>query len=259
MADQDLLRFHKAVRVVGQAPRHDQRTLKMRTYTTSDLPPAPKTFALPGLPTTTPTIYANDRYGCCTKAAWAGLSYSLSMAAGVLPPFNYTDEEVVQMYEQCDGFDPRRPGTDNGSDGLTTLKYLQASGAFGHAPLAYLALDLKSIADYKTASRYFGGTYLGVDLPRAWQGRSTWDVSMLGCLKGKWAPGSWGGHMIYGRPVYTPDYLEILTWQQVYRITWKAVLRYMCEAWAVVALDFKSPDGFDDVRLMQDLHSVKAA
>ena len=161
----DLLQFHKCAPVNKQHARHDKRNLLLVNYTRA-LASAPESYELPSIPDTTPSYYGNDLYGDCTKAAYAGMVYSVSTAAG--RPFNYTDDQVEQMYTECDGFDLGKPNTDNGSDGLTTLKYLQKSGAFGHAPTAYLALHSGDMEEIKLSARYFGGVYLGVALPKAW-------------------------------------------------------------------------------------------
>ena len=249
----DLKTFHKSVPVIKQHARHDKRTLALSTYV-SALAPAPDAYGLLGIPDTTPTIYGNDRYGDCTKAAYAGMVYSLSTAAR--KPFNYSDDQVIQMYEQCDGFDPAKPLTDNGSDGLTTLKYLAKSGAFGHAPLAYMALCKGNLDEMKLACRYFGGVYIGIELPLAWQGSTTWDVSPFGLTSGKWAPWSWGGHMIYGKARYTGDYFEILTWKETYKLTPKAYQTYADEAYSILVPDFESPDGFNDTQLAADIAAI---
>ena len=251
--DRTLLKLHCSFRLGKQHARTDKRTLLLTDYTPTLAAP-PAAWSLPLIPDTTPTLYGNDTVGDCTKAAYAGMVRSLAAAAE--KPFNYTDADVLKMYEECDGYNPKDPNTDNGSDGLTTLKYLRKTGALGHAPLAYLALDAKNPAEYKMASRYFGGVYVGIALPLAWQGQKTWGTSLFGCRSGKWAPGSWGGHMIYGKARYTPDYLEILTWAETYRLTWAAVKVYPDEAYAVITPDFVSPDGFDDVRLEADLAAI---
>lgn len=254
--DRTLFEFHRSFQLGKQHARTDKRTLRLTDYTPTLAAP-PASWSFPQIPDTTPTLYGNDDVGDCTKAAYAGMVYSLATAAA--KPFNYTDAQVLGMYEQCDGYKPSDPDTDNGSDGLTTLKYLTKTGGFGHAPLSYLALDPLAPAEYQMASRYFGGIYLGIRLPQAWQGQTTWGTSLFGCRGGKWAPGSWGGHMIYGKARYTPDYLEILTWAATYRLTWAAVKVYPDEAYAVITPDFVSPDGFDDVKLTTDLAAIHGA
>lgn len=248
-----LQEFHKQVIVNKQAPRHDQRTLKLASYSV-ELPPAPQSYRLAGIPETTPTLYGNDEVGDCTKAAYAEEVYTLSSAAG--KPFNYTDTEVLDMYAQCDGWVKGDPRTDNGSDGLTTLKFLTKSGAYGHAPLAYLGINFRHAHDLRLALRYFGGAYTGIRLPQAWQGSKEWGTSWWGA-RGRWAPGSWGGHMVYLRPSYNTDHIEVFTWGEVYQLTWKAASTYIDESWAILVPDFKSPDGFDDVKLRQDLAQVQ--
>jgi hypothetical protein len=250
----DLRQFHKSLPVLKQPARHDKRNLMFAKYTQA-LAAAPEAYSLPNIPSVTPTYYGNDLYGDCTKAAYAGMVYSLSTAAG--SSFNYTDAQVEQMYSECDGFDPAKPKTDNGSDGLTTLKYLQKSGAFGHAPVAYLALQLGNAEEMRLGARYFGGLYMGVALPKAWQGETTWDASPFGLTSGKWAPWSWGGHMIYGKARYTPDYLEFLSWKTTYKITWKALNIYPDELYCVIVPDFVSPDGFDSAKLQADLVTMQ--
>lgn len=252
--DRELYRFHRSAPCNKQAARHDRRMLLQAKYTAA-LAPAPTEYALPGMPDTAPSIWLNDVEGDCTKAAWAGLIYSLSTAKGA--SFVYSDDQVQQMYEQCDGYVPGNQATDNGSDGLTTLKYLVSSGADGHAPQAYLACALGNVIDAKIAARYLGGLYLGLMMPLAWQGQTTWDVSRFGYTAGKWAPGSWGGHMVYGKPKYTADYLELLTWKTTYRLTWRAYSKYVDEPFSVIVPDFRSPDGFSTAQLEGDLAQVQ--
>lgn len=250
-----LFYHHHAMKLGKRPARHDKRTLFLADYVAS-LPKAPDNYRLSGIPDTTPTLWENDKYGDCTKAAWAGLVYSVSQAAG--KPFLYPDDDVLFLYEDCDGFRPSDPSTDNGSDGLTTLNYLMKSGAFGHPPHAFVQLQSGKAEEYRLAASYIGGVYIGIALPRAWQGKTVWDVP-LGGPSGDGAPWSWGGHMIYGKAEYNNQGPKILTWGQTYQLTWDAYEAYVDEAYAVIAEDFQSPDGFDHNQLQQDLAAIKAA
>lgn len=251
----DLFKFHRSVVCNKRAPRHDLRMLLQAKYTLA-LDPPPDEYALAGMPDAAPSYWMNDTLGDCTKASWADLIFSLSTAAG--RPFVYADGQVEEMYEQCDGYVPGDPATDNGSDGLTTLQYLVKSGANGHAPEAYLQAALGNVNDAKIAARYLGGLYTGLTLPTAWQGETTWDVSPQGSTSGVWAPGSWGGHMVYLQASYTPDYVKLSTWKETYLLTWPAYCLYVDEPFSVIVPDFASPDGFDTATMEADLAAVRS-
>ena len=252
--DAELLKFHRSIVCNKQPARHDRRMLVQSKYTAALAPP-PDEYTLAGIPQTAPSYWFNNTLGDCTKAAYADVIFSLSTAAG--KPFVFPDKTVLQWYKKCDGYVWGNPATDNGGDGLSTLKFLVRNGATGHAPQAYMQAALGSVSDAKIAARYLGGLYTGLMLPLAWQGETTWDVSPQGLTTGVWAPGSWGGHMTYLQANYTPDYIKLSTWETTYILTWPAYCLYLDEPFSVIVPDFVSPDGFDTAAMKADQAQVQ--
>ena len=82
---------------------------------------------------------------------------------------------------------------------------------------------------------------------------------------GDGAPGSWGGHSVpivgYGVDGEGNAGTEVITWGQVYDMTWGFVDNYVEEAWAVLSADWIEPDklapsGFSLSELQADLRDV---
>lgn len=111
----------------------------------------------------------------------------------------------------------------------------------------------------KQAIYYFGGVYIGVELPNTAQEQpDTWDVVSI---TGDGAPGSWGGHAVplVGYP--DSDSFWTYTWGKKVKVTSRFLAEYMSEAYAIVSTDItgadnKSPEGFDLPALLANLSEV---
>jgi len=182
---------------------------------------------------------ANDTLGDCTIA---GISHLLQLwttltGAPVVP----TDAQVIAEYSRLCGYVPGDPSTDNGgveSDLLTTW---QSGGIFGHKIDGFVGVNPQSAIQMRDAIHYFGGAYLGVELPISAQDQDIWDVPAGGAT-GDGEPGSWGGHCVLG-VVADPRYVGLITWGSIKLATWSWIYTYCSEAYALLSQDWMTPSG----------------
>lgn len=267
-AQHALLGFHRFTKLGKRAPRHDKRTLKFRDYARgAALAPPPAACSWTTKIALWPML-ANDRLGDCTCAGaghmvecWTGNAKTLFMP---------TDAEAISMYEAVGGYVPGNNSTDNGADEVTVLNYWRQTGFANHKIEAYVSVDAANAIEVRQAIQLFGGVYIGLAMPMAWQGETIWDAPSSGVLArlyralvkdSDWTAGSWGGHAVpllaYDNNGYTP-----ITWGSAsYRITNAGLATYCDEMYACVSEDFIAtngldPSGFDLAQLMVDLQGV---
>jgi hypothetical protein len=229
----------------------DSRTLKLAKYISTTLPaPPPARDWTKGIANW--GMMLNDKLGCCTIAAVAHAVqvFSANTASEVTVP----DAQVLQYYEQWDGYKPSEPNTDSGGVELNVLTNWQKS-AFGvHKLIAYADPAYTNLEQIRQAINLFGGVYIGVSLPITAQTQTVWDVVPNGGESAK--PGSWGGHAVFV-PKYDADGFTCITWGELKTMTvafWNA---YVDEAHALLSHDWLakkgSPSGFKLAELKTDL------
>ena len=185
---------------LGKNPRKiDSRTLQLKNFTAvpPQRPPKKKSW-LTGIPSI--PIYKNDVLGCCVISMMAHMLDQWSyLTTGKI--IGFTDQQIIEMYTAIGGYDPNAPlnpdgsnPTDNGCVMLDALNYWRETGFCGYKMEAYVSANPRSPTEFEQAIALFGNTAIGVELPVAVQGSSTWDNPPN--LTGDWAPGSWGGHAI---------------------------------------------------------------
>lgn len=241
-------------------PRPDQmrKALRFARYViASQLPPPPPSNQWSTKPGPNWGMMVNDQLGDCTCAA---MGHQLQAWTGnVGTEFTAPDPAIVQAYSAISGYNPQTGANDNGAVIQDALNYWRTQGVAGHTIAAFVMVDPKQHDDIKTASRMFGGVYLGVDLPRGSQNQQVWSVPNHVRLwrQREWAPGSWGGHAIYC-PDYDADGLTCITWGAPMKMTWAWFDAYCTEAYAALSPDWfdgtkVAPSGFDFATLSTDL------
>jgi hypothetical protein len=253
-------------RCLGRRPaRLDTRTLRFATYAKA-LPPAPDLCDwakhTPAWP-----MMLNDRLGDCTIASaghliqeWTANAYG---GTGAVVP----DAEILETYQAVTGYNPSDPNSDRGAYEIDVLNYWRTKGVGGHKIWAYASVSPKNHEHVKQATYLFGGLYIGLALPIAAQAQldagQAWDVTVAR-LRGKWQPGSWGGHAV---PIvaYDASWITVVTWGRLQKMSWSFHDAYCEEAYAVLGgSDWMkgknpvAPNGFDLATLQADLKAVAA-
>lgn len=240
--------------------RRDPRTLRLMDYA-SNLPPAPDSCNLTSKLTNI-GMMLNDSLGDCTCATVGHIIQQWTAENGnqIIVP----DAAILALYEKVGGYIPGQDSTDNGAVALDVLNYWTKNGIAGRQPLmGYTCLDTNHVAQLKAAVYYFGNAYIGVELPLSSENQDVWSVPFFGTF-GKGAKGSWGGHAI---PVcaYDKDYVYVITWGVIKKMTWGFFKTYCDEAYALLSMDWinnltkLAPGNFDLPSLQMDLTTIKEA
>jgi hypothetical protein len=258
---------HPKFKLGKRAPRLDPRTFKLSKYLPKAIPPAPIADGYLTKVGTWP-MYLNDTLGDCAIASAAHIIQQEVIYAGTGTPI--TNADVLLGYEKVGNYVPGEPTTDNGCDLLTALNYWRSTGYGGHKIAAYVSVDYTNPLEVQQAIAIFGSVYLGVQLPLSAQNPTQtganpcWSVPSTG-LAGDGSPGGWGGHAIpaLGFSADPKGYpgLEVISWGQVYDMTWNFLAAYGDEAYAVASPDWvekngRSPSGFLWNDLLADLEAL---
>lgn len=175
---------------LGKNPaRHDPRTFDYAKYRTGASTPPPQAHWGHGIPF---AMLANDKYGDCVEAGYAHMVQVWGDRAG--KPFVPDDTDTLAAYTAITGFNPNDPSTDKGTEILTAVNYWKSTGMDGHQITAYAALNPVNQNQMEEAIAFFGGAYIGLQLPISAQSQvgQEWTVT-----QGKDAQaGSWGGHCL---------------------------------------------------------------
>jgi hypothetical protein len=252
----------------GKRPKRTDllgRTLRLSKYTAALAPP-PITADWLSIIKSYP-MDGNDILGDCCEAAMAHIEQWWSASAG--RPWTPTLQQVIAAYSAIGGYIPGQPNTDNGSDMLTMLNYWRQTGLDGHKIYAFLALDPAKPVEFMQSIVLFGGAIIGIQLPVSAQtpivglnGYPAWIKPPN--MHGDNAP---GGHCTptgqYGVDAKGNKGIEIVTWGQLYDVTWAYLAAYADECYVAISYDWieangKSPSGFDLAQLEADLRLVTA-
>lgn len=186
----------------------------------------------------------NDNWGDCVCAGDCHICVqqtAYGTPAAVVP----TTDQALAIYSSIGGFNPNAgpPGsnpTDNGATVQDGLNYLRKTGVSGFKIAAFGELDVKDYNQIKLGVSQFGGLSIGINLPNS---------AMTQFNTGQpWTPvkGSPndGGHcvIVVG---YDADWLYVVTWGQVQRMSWAFWAEYVEEAWAVIDAMWTNATGLD--------------
>jgi hypothetical protein len=250
-------------RLGGGTPRVDPRTLRVSKYTKA-LPSPPPESGLVSLVKEWP-VFLNDVIGDCAQAAFLHMREQWTAYAG--KPLIPTNGDALDLYEGSTGYNPNNPASDQGTVLLDFLNYLRQKGLI----VAYAAVNPLDTTEIQQTVVTFGGAYIGIALPITAQnpptGNNGLSVWLAQGLSGNGQPGSWGGHCVpivgYGVDSQGDGGTEVVTWGQLYDMTYGFIAAYCTEAYAIVTQDWieadgKSPSGFDITQLLADLQAVTA-
>lgn len=217
---------------------------------TAPLPPPPASVDYTTRVDSWP-MFDNDSIGDCTIASVAHL-IQLYTSFTKASPVIVEQANIVKAYSDCGGYDGT-PATDNGAFEINVLKYWMSTGINAGGIMdkisGFAKVNPLNSNEVKYAVYWFGGLYIGMNMPKSWQTVQDNKWKMGSDLAGDNAPGTWGGHAV---PVvaYDEDSLTIISWGDEFELSWDAFNTYCEEAWAVISPDFmnqmgKTPSNFD--------------
>ena len=92
------------------------------------------------------------------------------LTSGAGNQYIYSEDEILQLYEEIGGYVPGHPNTDDGCDEQTALNYWQHNGAPSgtHKIAGWLAVNGSNPSEYRTALWLFENLYFGLELPDKW-------------------------------------------------------------------------------------------
>jgi hypothetical protein len=242
-----------AYRFGKHPPKIDYRTLRLKNYLTSQLPPPPASYDVLSrvyqkLDTSSPTnlfpMDGNDTLGDCTIAA---LAHAITTYRGLVGKKSIMAKtDVVKLYLRLTG------GVDSGLNELDVLNYWRKNAVSGDKILAYVSIDVKNHTNLEQAIRLFGGVYLGFQV-------------QANCIqefdaRQPWTPGplTQDGHAVFAVG-YDSGGVTVLTWGNTQKATWAWWDECVDEAYAILPPEAKKSDfepGFNFDQLQADLAAV---
>jgi hypothetical protein len=182
-----------------------------------------------------PLIYPLFRNGDLSDCVLASAGHSqITQSANSGVEVAITDDEIVDAYKRLAGYVEGEPSTDNGASMLAVGQACVRGAPIAGRTLAAIVVIDPSDADMlEAASEFFGGLWLGWDLPLAWKETDIWDVSPNGSTSGVWRPRSWGGHATHS-PAWSPALRGLKTWTEDKPYTPAAAQVYCEEAYGLI-------------------------
>jgi hypothetical protein len=226
------------------------------------MPPPPQSVDYTTRVTSWP-MFDNDTLGNCTVAA-IGHLIQLYSSYTKPAPLVMSNANIINTYSDVGGYVSGDSSTDNGAVEQDVLNYWMNHGVpvndIVNKITGFAKINVAKKTELQYALYWFGGAYIGIDLPLAWQSTSNWE--MPSNLMGANAPGSWGGHAI---PVvaYDQDYLTVITWGEKVQLSWAAYESFVDESWAVVDALWANQQGkcpannFDWSQLLADMSLIQ--
>ena len=256
----------KSARCLGRNPHDPARVARClqahNVLNLSTLPsrPAARDWSQKNGVDTTYQMFANDRLGDCVIASL--LDLFLTWGHQTNTTLLLTEQDALDGYQKFGGWDPKNSvATDNGCVMLDVVTRLQREPLAGKTIKTFVHVNPRNPELLAAALEFFGGLWLGWDLPLAWQDADIWGVSPIGSTSGDWAPRSWGGHATHGN-LWSPAMAGLITWNEHQPFTIPAAQLYCSEAYALMSVDMWAvltsghcPAGID-VQQMIDLGSI---
>ena len=183
-------------------------------------------------------MYRNDTLGDCTWAAIGHMVQAWTKYAGA--ERTPTEADIEQGYWET-GTPPSATGTPGGptDDGRMephVLSYWRSKGIPNEPDsiIGYAAVNAKNLDRVKFTIENFGGAYVALAMPVTAEQQSIWDYVPNTPDN---QPYSWGGHAV---PIlgYDAQYLYLVTWGFVMKMTYAFWHHYGVASYAVISPDF---------------------
>ncbi len=178
--------------------RHDPRTPKYSQFVNLEVLPYPPNPAVDWFAARAKLgvfpVWANDKYGDCFWAAMANLLQVDSANSGQM--IALAESDVLAAYSACTGFKPDDPSTDQGTDMLDGLRFMQSTGIAGNKIGGFMSVNPSDQREIVSALWLFGHLIFGVSFYNDWEDKNVWTLPDTS--------GVAGGHAILGGSVVLP-------------------------------------------------------
>ena len=206
-------------------------------------------------------VLGNDKFGDCFWAASFRALMAKAATEGRLPAMTWRQAaaSVLTAYSMQTGFNLYLPETDQGTDALAGMNFLQNRGFYLpdgtiHKIGSYVWVDPKDFEELIIAHNLFDGLYIGLEFPGSWEDAPVWDV-VTDAIE--------GGHEVIGESdvAISPEGIQINTWGTTRIITMAALANYADEIAVSIGPEMfgstgLSIAGFDAEQLANDAAAV---
>jgi hypothetical protein len=221
----------------------------LHCYATAPLPQAPAKADHAKAVTEGFPMDGNDQYGDCTMAAAAHMIQAWNAQTGIDLPVP-ADAEVIAQYLKLGH------GKDHGLVESRVLQSWMRQGLWENKIVGYAPVNVHSFEGLKQAVAYFGGVYVGVQVPK--NALEQFSAAKPWALEPEWqSQPIKGGHAV---PIlgYDSRWMYCVTWGAVQKMTWDWWSVYGDEAWVILSEEFQEAgriEGIDVAMLKADLAS----
>ncbi len=221
----------------AKPPKRDDRVPRLSTIAPS-LPAAPPRHTAYIEAVASWELGENDRLGTCTCVCPANVILALTTLVG--QPRRTSDTDIVGFYSAVTGYNAGDPNSDQGAMIEDVLAAWHAHG-IGTKPIdmldGYATIDIHNHDRVREAVAALGPVDIGVSLPSGWEQATVWDTSTAGTEIA-------GGHCVTVVG-YTEAGPLIVSWGQVFSLTWAGWDAYATEAHALLSQDALTRAGKD--------------
>ena len=237
-----------------QKAKIDPRSLNLSNYFSEDsFRATPNQHDWTKIKRTDWGVYDNDRLNNCTCVAAAHMLKCWT--ANAKTESTISDDEILEAYSNITGYNAATGEGDAGAYTIDTLKYWRKNGIGPHKIKAFATVPHDNRDVVKTAIYFFGGIYVGLQLPKSILGQEIWSV-LPGDLVDDREPYSWGGHAVTIL-AYDEEHLTCVTMGIEQKMTWEFWETYNDEAYAIITDDFfngsETPSGLSLKAIQDDL------
>lgn len=245
---------------LGKLPaRNDSIQFKLGAYlNVAALPTPPSQFGHKDLVLDWQGMLGNDQYGDCVFAGAAHETILWGREAQTSVLFNANS--VLGDYSAVTGFNPNDPNTDQGTDMQVAASYRRKTGIMDangkrHSVAAYLGITHTAPLELKQSIYLFSNVGIGIRFPKSamtqFNAGKNWTVVRNSPIE--------GGHYVPAIG-YNSQYVYVVTWGKVQKMTWGFYKKYCDEAVAYLSNEMltngKSLEGFNTAELQANLNQL---
>ncbi len=222
-------------RGLGRLPAKRDARVPRLSMVAPDLPPAPGGYTAYADAVSHWILGENDRIGDCTCVGPANVILALTTLSGRAR--RMPDADIVAFYAGISGYSAADPDSDTGAMIEDVLAAWHARGIDTDRLDGYATIEVGDHERIRQAIALLGPVDLGINLPAGWLRAAEWDVSTAGDEIA-------GGHCVTAIG-YTDRGPLVVSWGEVFPLTWAGYDAHVDEAHALLSRDALTQAGKD--------------